>query len=258
MTSIPTTFKAQTAYNTISIQRRGSNLELYSGEALQSAIDLKRPHKLVLKNLAALMAILLFLPEPKQMLILGTAGGSLVHFFQHHYSDSKITAVEIDIELLELMHNHMRLPEADAQLTYVIDDARHYIQYCQQKFDLIIVDLFIDNHSPRWLLGAESMQSIHRCLSDHGGVAYNLMIPGEHEFNQYYRDLRHVFSRRTLCLPVADLDNTLAFAFRYEVPERDMTWYMQNAIQLGKAHDIDYRGTLSTIYTTNPGGSGVI
>jgi len=258
MTSIPTNFKAQTAYNAISIQRKDTNLELYSGGALQSAIDLQYPHKLALKNLAALMGILMFMPEPKQVLVLGIAGGSLLHFFQHHYLQCHLNAVEIDVELLELMHTHMHLPKANDQVTYVIDDARHYMQHCQQKFDLIIVDLFIDNKSPRWLLDAESMQSIHRCLSDNGGVAYNLMISSEHEFNQYYRDLRHVFNRRTLCLPVDDLDNTLAFAFRYEVPERDMTWYMQKALQLGDVHGTDYMEILSTIYTTNPGGSGVI
>ncbi len=258
MTSSPATFKAQTAYNTVSIRQTETKMELYAGEALQSAIDLQSPYNLVLRNLAALMTILLFIPRPKRVLILGTAGGSLVHFFQHHYADVQLTAVEIDAELLQLMHTRMQLPQADDRLTYVIDDAEHYLQHCQQKFDLIIVDLFIDNQSPDWLMRAESMQTINRCLSDQGGVAYNLMIPSEHAFKQYYRDLRQVYNRQTLCLPVDNLDNTLAFAFRYEIPERGMTEYMQNALQLSEAHNINYMEILSTIYTTNPGGQGVI
>ena len=258
MTSSPPTFKAQTTYNSISIRQTDSKVALYAGDALQSAIDLYCPHKLLLKNLAALMGILLFIPEPRGILVLGTAGGSLVHFFQYHYTQCNITNVEIDAELLEAMHHHMQLPLANDRLTYVIDDAEHYLQHCQQQFDLIIVDLFIGNQSPKWLLNAESMQMINRCLSDQGGVAYNLMIPSEHAFKQYYRDLRQVFDRRTLCLPVTDLDNTLAFAFRYEAPERDMGWYMQSALKLGEVHEINYMETLSTIYTTNPSGHGVI
>jgi len=258
MTSNPPTFKAQTPYNHISIRQMDSKLELFAGDALQSAIDLNNPHRLLLKNLTALMGILLFIPEPKRILVLGTAGGSLVQFFQHHYTQCQITTIEIDAELLALMHSHMQLPIADDRLTYVIDDAEHYLQHCQQKFDLIITDLFIGNQSPEWLLNAESMQIINRCLSDQGGVAYNLMIPGEYAFKQYYRDLRQVFNRQTLCLPVTDLDNTLAYAFRYKVPERDMDWYMQNALKLGEVHDINYMEILSTIYTTNPSGHGVI
>ena len=258
MTPTPSTFKSKTAYNCITIHQNDSILELYAGKALQSAIDINRPYRLMLSNLASLMGILLFLPKPENVLILGTAGGSLIHFFQHHYPQCQITAVEIDAELLKLMHEHMHLPRASDQLTYVIDDARFYLKNCQQKFDLVFVDIFLDNQSPDWLLGAESMQSIHRCLSDQGAVGYNLMIPGEHEFNQYYRDLRQVYNRRTLCLPVADLDNTLSYAFRYEVPEQDMTAHMQKAIQLGNTHEIEYMEILSTIYTTNPRGSGVI
>lgn len=229
-----------------------------SSDALHSVINLDHPEKLALKNLEYLIAVLLFVPKPKRILLLGTGGGSLVHFLQHHYPDSHLTSVDIDAELLDLMHNKMCLPKANQYLTYVTDDAAHYLQHCNHQFDLILVDIFIGDQSPEWLLGADNMRHLHSLLSTTGAVAYNLLIDEESEFNQYYRNLRKVFSRQTLCIPVEGYDNTIAYGLRYDQQEQDMSFYMQQALDMGEVHDIDYMEILSAIYLTNPAGAGVI
>lgn len=259
MASTASIFKLRTAYNQIAIQQDGDLLNLYAGEGVrQSAINLKSPHKLELKNLSHLMGILLFLPEPRNILLLGTAGGSLIHFFRKHHPQCLITAVDIDAELLKVMHQKMALPETDARLSYVIDDALHYLEHCDQVFDLIISDVFIGNRSPLWLLEADTMKQFRDRLSERGGLAYNLLINSEHQFNQYYRDLQRIFNRQTLSLSVEGLDNTLTYALRNQPRQREMTWYMQRAVELSESHDIPYLEILSTIYTTNPGGQGIL
>ena len=95
------------------------------------------------------------MPQPKRILLLGTGGGSLVHFLRHHYPHSHLTGVDIDGELLDLMHEKMHLPKADDHLTYVIDDAANYLHHCNQTFDLILVDIFIGDQSPDWLLSVD-------------------------------------------------------------------------------------------------------
>ena len=255
----PSIFKAKTAYASLSIEQNGDQLLLRTDDnALQSVIDPQTPERLELQNLRSLMGILLFLPAPQKICLLGTGGGGLVHFLRHHYPYSHITAVEIDSELLEIMHLRMALPMADASLTYIIDDARHFIETNQQKFDLIIADLFLGNQSPEWLLRQPSMQSLHSMLSSTGGLCYNLVIDNEKDFNEFYANLRQVFDQQTLCLPVAGLDNTIAFALRQKPEECEMPKYMQKALELGELHDINYMETLSSIYATNPSGSGII
>jgi spermidine synthase len=252
-------FKVTPHHRDLSINTSANTLELRSNSnTLQSVINIDYPEKLALKNLEYLMAILLFMPAPKRILLLGTGGGSLVHFLRHHYPDSHLTSVDIDGELLNLMHEKMHLPKADDHLTYVIDDAAHYLQHCNQTFDLILVDIFIGDQSPNWLLNADNMQCLYSLLSASAGVAYNLLIEDESEFVQYYRDLREVFSKQTLCIPVAGYDNTIAYGFRYQAEEQDMSSYMQQALNLGETHDINYMEILSTIYATNPSGAGVI
>lgn len=259
MASTSSIFKLHTAYNQITIRQDGDLLNLYAGEGVrQSTINLKSPHKLELKNLSHLMGILLFLSEPANILILGTAGGSLIHFFRKHYPQCLITAVDIDAELLAAMHQKMALPLSDARLSYVIDDALHYLKNCDQVFDLIISDVFIGNQSPAWLLEADSMRQFSDRLSEQGGLACNLLINSEHQFDQYYRDLQRVFNRQTISLSVEGLDNTLTYALRNTPPQREMTGYMQRAVELSERHDLPYLEILSTIFTTNPGGQGIL
>ena len=252
-------FKTRSKYNDLSIKTNANKLELRTNtDALQSVIDLDHPEKLSLKNLEYMVAVLLFIPQPERILLLGTGGGSLVHFLRYHYPDSHLTSVDIDGELLDLMQNKMLLPKADEHLTYVIDDASSYLEHCDQQFDLILVDIFIGDQSPSWLLGADSMQRLHTLLSTTGAAAYNLLIDCESEFNLYYRDLRDVFSQQTLCIPVEGYDNTIAYGLRYSPDEQDMSVYMQQALDLGQVHDINYMEVLSAIYMTNPAGAGVI
>jgi len=255
----PSIFKAETAYTSLSIEKKDGQLLLRTGgDALQSVINQKNPQLLALKNLRSLLGILIFLPTPENICLLGTGGGSLIHFLRFHYPESHITAVEIDHELLEIMHAKMALPRADDSLTYIIDDAHHFIDTSQQKFDLIIADLFMGNQSPQWLLQTASMQHLNAMLTDLGGLCYNLVIDNEVEFNAFYANLRTVFQQKTLCLPVEGLDNTIAFALRHQTKDGEMTGHMQKAFELGDQHDINYMEVLSAIYATNPVGSGII
>ncbi len=221
-------------------------------------INLNAPQKLALKNLEHLVGLLLLLPEPENILLLGTGGGSLVHFLRFHYPKARLVAVDVDAELLDIMHQKMRLPKADPCLSYVIDDADHYLRHCTQRFDLILVDIFNGTQSPEWLLELQSMQRFYSLLSDQGAVAYNLLIDSPHAFKQFYRSLRQAFDNQTLVLSAEGFDNTITYALRYQPTGHDMLWYMQRASTLGEVHDIDYLSVLSAIYDANSTGSGII
>ena len=102
------------------------------------------------------------------------------------------------------------------------------------------------------------MKQFRDRLSQQGGLASNLLINSEHQFNQYYRELRRIYNRQTLSLSVEGLENTLTYALRNQPTQREMTWYMQRAVELSESHEIPYLEILSTIYTINPGGQGIL
>jgi len=255
----PLIFKGKTKYTPLTITRRANTLELRCGsDALHSLVNIDHPHKLILKNLQHLMGVLLFLPPPRNILLLGTGGGSLIHFLRYHYPQCRITSVDLDAELQNLMHQKMLLPEASENLVYVVDDATQYLHHCHQQFDLVLVDIFNGSQSPDWLLDSPCIQRVQTLLSDQGAVAYNLLIDSEHAFKLFHRNLIRVFAQQALFLPVEGYDNTLAYGFRYRPPQREMSYYMQQASNMAELHEINYNEVLAAIYTTNPIGSGVI
>jgi spermidine synthase len=251
-------FKIRTNFNAIDVVVTHGRMEFRSRDnSLQSVIDLKNPHHLQLRNLEFLMASLLFIQDPERILILGTAGGSLLHFLKHYYPEAHLTALDIDLELIEELLQRKILPAADIGLEYVYADAAHFIRSCDQKYDLILVDVFSGSQSPAWLLEIQSSRRLLRLLNDPGAVAYNLIIDSEHDFKGFYRDLRLVFAGQTLCLPVKDFENTIAFAFR-SPQQRDMSANMRQAMNMSERLGLDLMRVLSVIYNTNPVDRGVI
>lgn len=253
-------FKISTSHNNIDVCYHRGRLEFRSGaNALQSVIDPQHPHRLQLKNLEYLMAVLLFIPDPRRILMLGTAAGSLVHFLRYHYPRSEITTVDIDSAFIEQLLQKELLPPGDARLNYVHADAAQFISNCRQRYDLILVDIFSGSQSPAWLLEKTSISNLRRLLAPHGGgLAYNLLIDSEHDFKRFYRDLRLVFDGQTLCLPVKGLENTIAYGICSPQPGRDMTQNIEHATSLSQRLGFNLVDVLSVIYNTNPVGRGVI
>jgi spermidine synthase len=94
-------FNLETAYNSIHLVIHQGRLELRGKDkSLQSVINLEKPYQLELKNLEYLMSALIFISAPERILVLGTAGGSLLHFLRHYYPQADITAVDIGNDLI--------------------------------------------------------------------------------------------------------------------------------------------------------------
>jgi len=204
------------------------------------------------------MSVLLFIPSPRRILMLGTAAGSLLHFLRHHYPQADITAVDIDAELIERLLEMDILPPAGAGLDYVNADAAEFITQCEQSYDLVLVDVFHGAQSPDWLLGKTTVNRLHQLVSDQGALACNLLIDSDHDFGLFYRDFRQVFDQRSLSLPVAGLENRITLGIRAATAENDMSSNLEKALTLSEKLDFDLMPILAVIYNTNPVGRGLI
>ena len=211
-----------------------------------------------MKNLEHLVAVLMFIPQPRSILLLGTAAGSLVHFLRHYLPEARLTALDIDAELIEKMLQLQILPAAGNGLTYVYADAKQFLAASPERFDLILVDIFSGAQSPAWMLEKTRIDQFYQCLEPDGALACNLLIDSEHVFKRFYRELRRVFGGRTLCQPVKGFENSIVFGIRHEVPQHDLSWYLQHASALSERYEIDFLTILSVIYNTNPVGTGVL
>jgi spermidine synthase len=251
--------KIKTKFTALELRQTNSLYELcVNDRVIHSNLNLTLPGQLLLKNLRYLMGIQLFISPPAKILLLGTGGGALIHYVQHHYPASHVTSVDIDAELIEFLQSHMHLPKDGPKLTHVIEDAQTFLGRDINQYDLILVDIFSGFQSPQWLLTVSQLKIIKDHLAPGAAVAFNLLINSEHQFKSFYRELRRIFNQKTLCLAVEDLENTLVFAMRDPVPGMEISDIQIKAEALKQRQEIEFPEILANMLTTNPIGSGII
>lgn len=257
--SVKELFKTHTQHGPVWVNQKQEILQLkFDKLATQSEINTHRPHELRMKNLQYLMGLLMFIEAPRKLLLLGVGGGSLIHFVRHYLPQTHITGVEYDAELLQIAQDHLMLPPADAFINYQIADAREYIEYCQDSYDLIIVDIFDAFQSPDWLLKSTTINRMKALLTARGAIGYNLLINSEKDFKGFYQQLRNRFERQSLFIETEDYQNLLFYALNFKVPKRSITEYMQLALQLYETYPLPFSDVMATIYSMNATDSGFL
>lgn len=118
-------------------------------------------------------AIELDLLDVKKVLVLGFGLGSvptiLEKVFEKQYD---YTGVEIDCKVIDLAKKYV-LPEIKSTISLICDDAQHFVGSCKEKFDLVAIDLFIDDKIPSVFEQSDFLRQIQNLLSPDGIVLYN-------------------------------------------------------------------------------------
>jgi spermidine synthase len=109
----------------------------------------------------------------QQVLVLGLGLGSIPWLLEKNFHKLyDYTFVEIDQKIVNLAKRYT-LSELTAPHTIICEDALAYIKNCEQLFDMIIVDLFIDNTVPSVFETLDFVQNLNNCLRPKGLVMYN-------------------------------------------------------------------------------------
>jgi predicted membrane-bound spermidine synthase len=110
-----------------------------------------------------------------QMLVLGLGGGVIARdAFRKGFS---VDAVELDQRIIEVARNYFNL---EPEINVYCDDARHYLNTCTKKYDIILFDLFRGEETPAHVFTAESIYKTKQILKPGGIVLINT--------HGYYKD----------------------------------------------------------------------
>ncbi len=95
-----------TIYNSLTVEKSGSIVELRArargSEALESAVDLSDPLKLVVHYTRSLYGALFLHPQPQRVLMIGLGGAGFHRLFSAAYPDALLHTVELDPKVYEL------------------------------------------------------------------------------------------------------------------------------------------------------------
>lgn len=113
--------------------------------------------------------------KTRNILVLGLGGGCVLKTLRNDFNyANRITAVDIDPVIIEIAKKEFGISEDD-KTKIICDDAFDYVMNDNSMFDLIIIDLFIDNKIPDKFLLLEFWRGIINKLSLGGTIIFNTL-----------------------------------------------------------------------------------
>jgi len=185
------------------------------GDSIQGLMDVNSPSQILLPNIQALLATLLFCPEPRQLLNLGFGCGSIERFFTDKLSDVEITSLESIPEIIQLAREYFFI----ADESHIINNlAEAYLAKTKTTYDIILCDIFNDEEHPACLYDDSFYKSLLNCLDDKGVLAINLLPESEDDVLDILLPMKNYFDNISL-LEVPNHFNAILFASNFRLPE---------------------------------------
>ena len=110
------------------------------------------------------------------ILVLGLGGGSVVHSLRNKFKYTKnIVAVEIDPEVIKLANREFGISPSE-NLQIMEGDAFEFAKISEEKFQLIIIDIFIGLNVPPIFHGKEFCENVSKLLGSNSSLIFNVEI----------------------------------------------------------------------------------
>ena len=125
-----------------------------------------------------------------EVLILGLGLGSVPYILEKVFHKKyKYTAVEIDEEIVRLQEEYTA-PRMESDIDIIIGNAQSFVDATTQQFDLICIDIFIDEKIPPSFKTTEFVTRIKELLNPKGIILFNHLgiTPSDRKETKTYFD----------------------------------------------------------------------
>lgn len=210
----------------------------FSDDAIQGAIDLKDPKRIVLEYPRAIIHLMESNdPSFENAFIIGHGIGTIAG----HYPDKRFTVAEIDEKVVELSRVFFNYRKDNV----VVGDGRQILRNEEpNRFDYIILDAFTKEGTPFHLTTMEFFKLTKEKLGSRGSIIMNLMGKSKNDklINAIYTTLRETYAyAKAFSLPgedAADLRNIIVIGSNKTIDfqPRAMAGFFE--IELGQGHII--------------------
>lgn len=198
-------------------EKKGIRYLHLGGPAIQSAMRIRDPYVLELEYTRAMMAFLLFNEMPREIGLIGLGGASVAKFIHRNLAGSRLTALEINPDVVSAARGFFLLPENDARLTVTVGDGAAYVREQSGSLDVLLVDGYDAHRIVDALASLDFYAACRDALAPGGVAVFNLW--GSDRFFDIYADrVAKSFDDHTLILPAEKKGNIQLFAFKPPLP----------------------------------------
>lgn len=128
----------------------------------------------------------------KKVLVLGLGGGTVANLIFSNWPEAEITGVELDKEIIFIGKKFFNLGKKK-QLKVINADAFVFCKKQEQKFDLIIIDLYKGSKRPSFFVKDKFLKEIRRLLGNNRIAVFNWLKLNEKNLNSFEKNLSEIF-----------------------------------------------------------------
>jgi spermidine synthase len=195
------------------VEEDGVRVLQIGGNAIQSAMRLASPDRIELDYVRAMMAFLLFRPDPREILMVGLGGGSMARFVHRQLPAARVTVAEINPGVVTVARKYFHFAEEDERLRIVIGDGAEIVPLRPASCDVLAVDGFVDG-KPADALCTQSFYDAARAALRPPGVLVANFMADDRQLERHFERIAKSFGRAPTLLLAEERDNLIAFAFR--------------------------------------------
>ncbi len=122
---------------------------------------------------------------PRSILMLGLAGGTAFRILRHLLPDCRLTAIDIDAEIIALARRHMELDSLGIEI--ITADAYAWLEKNHRTFDAVIDDIYLAGQTDVFRPRASNpavLGHLRRAVAPGGVLAVNLVTGHGHRTMQ--------------------------------------------------------------------------
>ena len=190
----------------------------FSISEIQSRMDLRDPHALDLEYTRMMMGFLLFLPQPRQIAMIGLGGGSLAKFCHRHLPGARIQVVEINPHVIAL-RDEFHVPRDSERFRVIPGDGARYVHRRSTRCDVLMVDGFDWEGLPGPLSSQRFYDDAFEMLQPGGVMVANLHY-GRADFPDCVERIRRAFGGAILVADDGECGNSIVFGCKGPALER--------------------------------------
>jgi len=155
------------------VTRNAGTITLWSAAGIRhTVLNLDAPHMPGLEYARNTLAALAFCPQAQSFLVLGLGGGSIPRMLLAARPGISVEAVEIDPAILDLAARYFEINRLTSFVVHLAD-AAVFLESCQSKYDVIIVDAYIGEKFPDQCATPKFLSGARNCLTDEGVLVVN-------------------------------------------------------------------------------------
>lgn len=186
----------------------------FGSSAVQGTMRIDRPNDIELEYVQQMMMWLLFRNDAAHIVQLGLGAGALTKFCHDRLSPAKVTAIELDPDVITACRDYFALPPDDPRLSVLAMDAMEYVSEFSRRrsIDVLQVDLY----------DARAISPLHSTAAFYAKCAACLTATGMLTINLYCDWPEHLLHIQMLqksfqavaWLPEVHHGNIVAIAFK--------------------------------------------